>query len=274
MNGTNLIIFWETLRRQWRGMLYWGIGFALYGILSTGLIPDTAGLQQLISLLQAMPQGFISVFGINDMSILATPEGFVALRYFMYIVLVLAVYAVLNGLNLTANDEDAGIMDMILALPLPRWRVIVEKFAAYSVMMTVIALAGFGGLLAGMVINPTNTASLNVMRLLEGSLNMLPSALLILATTGLLATIVRRRATAAALAGAFVVVSYVLDVLGNSVQSDAGAALRSLSFIRYYDAMSMMRSGLVISSILILTAIALAALGASVALFQRRDIAV
>ncbi|MBC8099205.1 MAG: ABC transporter permease subunit [Armatimonadetes bacterium] len=270
MTGT---VLRETLRRNVRGTLYWALGFAAYGWMSMVILPDRSALAQYVSLMQSMPSSMMQVFGLEDASVLASPEGFLGFSYFLYMMVVLVVYAVLMGLNITANDEDSGIMDIVLSLPLPRWRVIAEKFAAYAVLMTVIVLLGHVGLLIGMQLNPF-AAGIDPNKLLAGTLNMLPSGWMVLAVTALIATIVRRRGTAAALAGVFVAASYLLDTLGSSANSAAGDALRAVSFFKYYDATHVLATGLVFTSFVGVIVVAGVVLAGAVLMFQRRDIAV
>ena len=44
------------------------------------------------------------------------------------------------GMRVTANEEDSGILDVVLSLPVRRWQVMVEKIAAYLVTIVMIAL--------------------------------------------------------------------------------------------------------------------------------------
>jgi ABC-2 type transport system permease protein len=270
MTGSTLI---ETLRRHWRGMLYWSIGFAIYGFYSTLLVPDMAGLQQYVRLMETMPSGLLQAFGLQDTSVIASPEGFIAFSYHVYIILFIGVYAVLSGLNVTANDEDSGVMDILLSLPVPRWQIVLEKFLAYWLMIIVIVVAGHIGLVLGAQSNPY-AQSVDNARLIEGSINILPSAVLMLAFTVFIATVVRRRSTAAAIAGVFVVGSFLLETVGSTANSDFANALRNLSFIHHYNSLEVIKNGLAWDSMIVLKAAGVLLLAAGMVVFQRRDIAV
>ncbi|NOG48178.1 MAG: hypothetical protein HND48_01075 [Chloroflexi bacterium] len=58
---------------------------------------------------EAMPKVLLQAFGLTDVRVLATPEGFVGLAYFTYAAIVMAIYAVSAGMSITANDEENGI---------------------------------------------------------------------------------------------------------------------------------------------------------------------
>ncbi len=266
-------VFFETLRRHWRAAVYWGLGIIVYGIIALLILPDQQALQQYVSLLQTVPSVVMSAFGLEDVGLIGTPEGFLGYSYFLYIILVIAVYAVLAGLNITASEEDSGVLDMVLSLPLPRWRIIVERFLAYSLLILLIILLGFIGLVAGRAMN-VHAQPLEISTLLTSSLNMFPSGVLVLAVTTLAAVIVRRRGTAAALAGGFVVASYLIDILGSMANNAAGDALGSLSFFRHYDAMNVLIVGISGGSVVVLLVGTAVLVAAALVMFQQRDIAV
>lgn len=60
-----------------------------------------------------------------------TPEGIVAVSFFGKFALLFTAYPVVMGMRVTSNEEDDGILDVLLSLPVARWQVILEKFAAH-----------------------------------------------------------------------------------------------------------------------------------------------
>jgi len=263
------VTFFETLRRHWRGMLYWGIGVGLMGILQVIVVPDADTLQQYAEIYESMP-GLIEALGGGDAAYNATPEGYLALQYFSFIVVIFAVYAVIGGLNVTANDEDAGITNMLLSLPLPRWRLLAEKTLAYALMLSgAIMIAGLG-LCLGVVITPA--VKVDLWKLIVSSFNIIPSTLLVLVFTVFAGAITRRKSFATGLAAVFVVASYFIDTLGRAASTSFANTVRTLSFFKYYDGTAVMQYGLAWGNILLLVAVSLALVGAAVWRFQRRDI--
>lgn len=265
MNGS---VFQETLRRSWRAMLYWGVGLALYGYLVTSFIQDADMLKQFQEVIQNVPPALLQFLG-TDAASLATPEGFVATRFFTFALLILAVYAIVSGLNVTANEEDQGIMDILLSLPLPRRRLVVEKFLAYSLGLMVILAISFVGLLLG---NQNSALKVDGMRLLESTFQMLPGGLLILAFTTVAGVTFRTRGTAAGAASVFVIASYFLNFLGEAASETFVGQVRALSFFYYYDPNSVIRNGINWGSFAFLALISVTLFAASIRQFQRRDI--
>ncbi len=263
-------IFNETFRRNWRGMIYWGMGLGSMGFLIMIIIPNLDFLKQFENFLNTMP-GIIKALGMEDAAQMATPEGFVSAGYFGRVLLILAVYAVLSGLSITVNEEDAGIMDMLLSLPVPRWRIVLEKFVVYALMLVVIIALGFLGLYLGGL---SSAIQLDTQLLIISNLNVLPSALLMLAFTMFAGTLFRRKNLAAAVAAFFIMGSYVLDLLGGLASESPIAGLRAVSFFTYYDNAHVMQTGLNAGNVILLLSITGILVAASVWVFQRRDIGI
>lgn len=264
MPGT---VFFETLRRTWKGTLGWAVGIAVMALYVVIAIPDAKVLQQYADIMKTAPKMLVLLAGSN--ADFATPAGIFSISFFSWIMLVLATYGVIVGLSITANEEERGIMDVLLSLPLARWRIVLEKFAAYTLNTVVIALVTF------MTIR-VSTLNSEIFKLDTGIIfwscvNLIPAVLLCIAFTAFVASIVRRRGTVTAVAGGFVVVSYLLDTIGRSVSGDG---LRALSFFSYFDGVNSLTKGVSLVNMGLLLAISLLLIGLATVFFERRDVGV
>jgi ABC-2 type transport system permease protein len=260
------VIFVETLRRNWKATAGWAASLASLALYVVVAVPDTKALQMYGTLFKDTPKFAMLILG-GDAAALASPAGLYGAFFFGWIMLVLATYAVICGLSITANDEDRGILDIMVSMPTPRWRIVVEKFAAYTVNMCVIAFVAFLGIWLS-TLNST-VFDLQVGTIFAACLNLVPPMALTMAFTAFVAAIVRRRTVAMGIAGAFVVVSYMLDVVGSQT---AGGALSKLSYFNYYNGMMSLVRGPELSSMLFLIVIAIALGAGTVYMFQRRDV--
>ncbi|MFW5708998.1 MAG: ABC transporter permease subunit [Chloroflexota bacterium] len=267
------VIFLETLRRSWRQIFYWGIGLFIWALYPFLMLPDMEALDSYAELVEDLPPALVSAIGMSSAAQFATPEGFIGYAYFGFLLLILSVFGVIAGLNVTANEEEGGEMDILLSTPVPRWRVIIEKLAAYSVMVVGITVIGHAGLMVGKAIAPVDF-NITDGRLLEGSLNLIPGTLLVIAVTAFLGTLLRRRSTAMAAAGVFVVASYLLDLIGRAANTDVADVIRQVSLFAHYDGTNILSTGLVFGSVALLVGVAALLSGLAVRLFQQRDIAV
>jgi ABC-2 type transport system permease protein len=262
------VIFTETLRRNWRAMLIWGGLIGLDAVYCVFLAQNSQLLKQYADIIANMPSFVMGMVGGADAAFAASPEGFLGIAYYGWVLLAICAYAVVAGLNITANEEDRGIMDVVLSMPVPRWRVVVEKFLAYTLLIAGIIGVGHVILVVSTLIwsgHPMDQG-----RLIESSFNMLPASLFVLGFTALISVILRRRSTATSLAAGFVAVSYLIDVVGRSAQSSD--VLRTISFYSYYDSTTVLQHGLQWGNVIGLVGIAVIMLIGAVVIFQRRDV--
>jgi hypothetical protein len=112
------------------------------------------------------------------------------------------------------------------------------------------------------------------MKLVQSSLNVIPSTLLVMAFTACAAVVIRRKGRATALAAVFVIGSYFINILGESAAGSAADAIRAISFFRYYDSSGVMQNGLAWGNIVLLVALAAVLVAGSLWFFQRRDVGV
>ncbi len=264
-------IFAETLRRGWKPALFWGLGIGSLAWLQIIIVQDTTMITETARLMESVPPFLLEMFGgSSDIEFLSTPDGYLALQFFGFILMVFAFYAVVAGLNVTANDEDSGIMDVFLSLPVVRWQLVLVKVLAYLLLAALVVGITFAGMLIGFAMVPD--VGFNIERQLLAALNILPSMAVVLTFTAMTAALIRRKGTAIAIAAAFVVGSYVLDIFGNSAPGTVLAMLRQLSFFAYYDSTGVIQNGL--SPINIVVLLAVSAIFSAIAMwrYQQRDI--
>lgn len=264
------VVFFETLRRNRRGTLIWGIGVALIVAAQIAVLPDVDALKQFAKLVESMPF-IVQMIGVGeDTAFLATPEGFLAGKFFSFALILFAVYALMAGLNVSANEEDRGTLDVVLSLPIPRWRLMVERLAAYAVMTAIILLIVMIGIIGTLAAVPT--VPVDALKVIAATVNILPGTLLVLAFTTLAGVWLRTRGQAVAAAAIFIIGSYFIDFIGGMASGTLFEVLRVGSFFRYYDSAGVMKNGLQWGGFLLLLAAAAVCTGAAVWCFERRDV--
>ena len=263
------VIFLDTLHRTWLQMLYWGAGLGLMAMLTAAMVPLFDSMK-LVELLQGMPPILLAAAGYDaDLQVLATPEGIISIGFFGEFALIFAACPVVMGLRISANDEDAGVMEVLLSLPLPRWQVIVERFLACSLIVTGVSALAYGGLWLGVALA---RVPLDMARMAMVVFNVVPVLIFVLAFTALMAALIRRRQRALAVTAAFVVASFILDVVAGIVAEGLSQTLRALSFFSYYDPGDILQHGLDHGRLLLISALALLLALGAVWAFGRRDV--
>ncbi|MCC6614910.1 MAG: ABC transporter permease subunit [Anaerolineae bacterium] len=266
------VIFKRTLWDSRVGILSWGIGLGILALGELTLFPSIseafAGMSELLN------SPFYKAFlGENaDAAAFATPAGYISTYMLAFVPLYVAVYAVMLGLGVVANEEERGTLDVLLGTPIPRWQVIVEKSAAVLVILLLVLLLNGVGALLGVLMTP-ELADVSLGRVLEASFSMLPVTLVMAALALFFSTVLRSRNLAAGVTGAIIIASYFITNL-SSIAQEALGTISKLSFYSYYSPLDTMRGGIVWSEFAILCVIVAALFGLSIYAFQRRDISV
>lgn len=260
------IIFRRTLRDSRVGIVGWGLALAAMGFMVIALFPSIDGMLSQFGELLENP---VVKMLVGDVKQFATMEGFLGVKLFSMLPLILAVYAVLFALGIVAGEEARGTLDILLSTPAPRWQIVVEKVAALVVALLIILAMMLAGMLAGGLTIPD--FSLSVGQLAAAVINALPVTLLMAALALLLSTVLRHRGTAGGVATAIIVGAYFLTTL-TDMAGDSLKALSYLSFYEYYNGAEVLIDGIYWPGFIGLLVAAGALFALSVVFFQRRDV--
>ena len=124
-------LFWKTLRDQRGALLGWSIGLVLLSLYLAYIYPFVHRAAAMLKILDSLPPVIKNLVGKSEF--MATPEGFFNLQPFSILLpLLFIIFAVARGSDATAGEEERGTLDLLLANPLPRRRLVVEKSLAHS----------------------------------------------------------------------------------------------------------------------------------------------
>jgi ABC-2 type transport system permease protein len=198
-----------ALRRLQRSLLVWASALTVYVLVIVSFWPSLHHAPGLRQLLRALPLALSRAFGLAN---LASPAGYLLSELFSLVLPALLIAAAVAAtLALTAGDEDAGVLEPLLALPVSRKAVMVER-----------GLAVVGFMLAlGLVVEIVLTASgavvhlgLPAANLSAGVAALVALALLHAAVAFAAAGIGARRPTAMGITVGVGVAGYFLNALG------------------------------------------------------------
>jgi len=135
-------VFGRSLHDERRALIGWSIGLAATIVLELALYP-TVRDNDMSALLDSYPESVKQLFGLTDF---ATGTGYVRAELFSFVLpLMVVVFGVLWGSDAVAGEEDRGTIDLLLANPISRRRVVGEKAAAVvaglGLVSTVMAAA-------------------------------------------------------------------------------------------------------------------------------------
>jgi ABC-2 type transport system permease protein len=199
---------------------------------------------------------------------IGTPAGFLAAEFFSWVPVLLIVYAVINGTGAIAGEESAGTLDLLMAQPVTRREVVVEKVLAGAIGAGAIIAIGFLGFLVTVPPVPIDIALRDI---LVACVNLFPITLLFYALSFWLGVAAPNRGMAASIAVAVATASYFVDLVTNAV--DALSWLEYATPFHYYGGGLPLVDGIVWWHFGLLTGVAVAMLVLAERAFERRDIA-
>ncbi len=260
-------VFGKTLHDQGRGLMAWAVFTGLLAAFYLALYPSLGSMGQMQDIIDAMPAEFRALFMATGLD-LSTATGYLNVELFSFVLpFVAAGYGAAVGAAAIAGEEERGTFDILLANPVTRWRVVVEKALALVAGMVVIVVVMWVALVATAVaVDIDLDAGLLAAGLTSGGLLGVAFgaiAMVLGAASG-------RRTLSLAVALGLAVVAYVVNAMSALV--DWLEPWRVLSPIYHYIGNDPLTNGLDPGHVLVLVAIAVAGFAGTVVIFERRDI--
>ena len=133
-------MFRIALRSHITGVLGWGGLLTLLAVVEAGSFTRVAaatpgGRDQLAAGMMSIAQQ--TSYLLPNPGHLNTLGGYVGWFLFGYMPLFYGVWAVVAGTAASRGDEEKGLVDQWLATGMPRWRLLLVRFAAFAVAVTV-----------------------------------------------------------------------------------------------------------------------------------------
>ena len=211
------------------------------------------------------PEELIALFGGGD---LGTPEGWYTLETFglMAPLSVILVTAIM-GAGALAGEESRRTMGLLLANPIPRSRIVLEKtvtMVLFGIAVGVATFAGvaLGSVLGGLGMSIANIAATSALQVLVG---LVFGALALALSAG------RGRTSVAVFGAAGAALAFHLLTSLVAI-NDALAGIAWLSPFHYYLGSDPLNNGMDWGNAVVLLALSVVFIGLSFVLFQRRDI--
>lgn len=258
-------ILTKTLYEKRWMILFWSIGVVLMALLMMTFYP-TFKQGEFDQVLKSLPKSFQGLVGNADSY--KTVPGYVAQQVFaLRIPLLTLVMGVTLFTGLLAGDEGNGTLQTLLAQPVSRLRVFVEKFMAGAITSLVICSGAIIGVLGGVLIVHEH---IGLGRLVEAVIGVWLLTL-VFGTIGFaLGAITGKRGLAGGVAGLVTFASYMITSFAANVSSLS--AVEKLSPFHYYNSPATAQYGLQIHNVAIMVIVILALLIVSSLVFIKRDI--
>ncbi len=257
----------KALRDARRSLLGWGLTIGGITVLYTMFYPSMSN-PSMAAALKNYPESLKKAFNIED---LTSPQGYLGTYVFGLLVpVLLAVFGIIMGSRVIAGDEEAGTLDLVLAHPVSRPRLLLARFAALVTEVLVLCLVVFLLLLA--VSGPAKISAVGPGYLAAATFQMALFGICIAALTLAVGAATGRRAAAIAAGTAVAVLGYFANNLAPQIKGLEWARYFSPFF--YFSGNKPLVNGVDLGYAGVLVAVAVLLVAAGLALFRRRDLAV
>lgn len=258
----------KTLWDQRRGLFWWFVGIFALGIVTVLLYPSVGAAPEMEQLFEDLPP--VAQVFMGDIVDITSPEGYLNSQlYALMIPLLFMIYTIAHGSGAIAGEEHAGTMDVLLANPIPRWRVVVEKFGAMLLGGAVLAVSTWLSIVAGMLIVDMD---MSLLRLTEVTIGSLLLGYLFGAFALLLGCATGKRGLSIGVSAGVGVATYLLN--GFAMIVDWLEPYRTLSPFYYYSGNDPINNGLDPWHTAVLIILTVICLVIAVLTFQNRDVQV
>jgi len=261
----------QELRFRRNAMVGWAVGLSLLTAIYVGFYPT---FESQLENMQAIME--LSIYQAMGMSFGAF-EDWIASSVITLVPVILAIYAVIDGTGTLAGEEDAGKLELIITLPIPRWQIVTIKAIAHGIALFFILLVA-GSVSTGVflaiedqiTVMATDLAASDV---LFAVLAAWPLVFALGIISLFLGTFCPNRRIAATLGTVFVIASYFASNLASQLESLE--SLKFFSLYTYYDSTATAFSeGQQTGDMAVYLVIIVIAFALTLFFFQRRNITV
>lgn len=226
-----------SLKRSFSIILGWGIPLMLLGIITIPFYDLVAeNEKQLRPVLDTLKPLLKSFVGGDEAAQVFTPEGFIALRYFAFLPVVMGIFGSVYGSGLLAADEERGILDFLMAHPISRSQIFWGRLLSFLVSLILILGFGWFGLWLGVL--KAESMNFSPLKLWLPYLSVFAVTWLFACLSFALSMVMPSRSAAAMISGIIVLAGYIITNLSKAIKGLESWAL--FSPITYFQSNAMM----------------------------------
>lgn len=258
-------LIWQELKFRRNAIIGWSLGLCFFPLVYIAIYPSVA--EEMAGLAD------LEIYQALGMTLGTFPD-WVGSILIIFMPLVAAFYAMINGTGTLAGEEEDGRLEMVVALPLPRWQIVTAKAAALAISSFImfVVVAAVSALVFLSIESQVET-ELTALDLFTAVLFAWPLVFAVGMISMFLAAFAPSRRIALAIAAAILLVSY----FGNNLAGSTAALepFEPLFLFTYLDASGRaVLAGQQAGDMLVLFTVSLAAFALALFFFQQRNLTV
>lgn len=258
------------LRDRRRSTLWWLLGIVLTVALTVLFYPSIEGQDSFDEMSEEMPEAVRELFGLGGEFSMSSPEGFLQSQLFATMLpILLIVFGIGLGARAIGGSEEDGTLELLLANPVTRRRVLLERYGALVLLHLLLAASMVATTLAaGTPVGATEGIPL---AWLAGAFaGVLLLGLLYATIAFTVGAVTGKRGRAIAVASAFAISGYFAEGLGSA--TDTLRPAQVVSPWHWFLERNMLGEGVAWSAILLPLALVAVLVLVAVPAFERRDL--
>lgn len=260
-------VFIKTLYDKRWFTIGWSVGLVAFAALMVTFFPAMQMDGSLDALVANMPAAFQGLIG--DLADLKEFPTYLASQLFdIRLPLIAGIMAIILGQSLSTAEEERGELRTLLAMPISRTKLLLQKWFALVVITGIATLGLFIGIAA--------TAPFVENAVIEASsiLSLLGMTWLLMVAFGTIAfgvgSITGSKGPATATSVLVIIGSFILSTFGKAV--DWLGDFEKFSLLHYFPAVDVAKDGVNMADVAVLGGVTAVLLVAALTVFRRRDV--
>lgn len=260
--------FFKGLRDQRRALLIWAAAVAGYVVMMCSLFPSIRkSAADMRDYIESMPEAFRKAF-MGQSADLGDAVTYLDAELFSFMTpLFVVIFGIALAAAQIAGEEENGTLSLLLAHPVSRTRLLLQK---YAVLVTGAAVLCGAHLAAMLLADASIDLDMPTGDVVGAHVMLLLLALAVATVAFAVGAATGRRGLTIAVGAAVGIVAYLLNIVAQLVVSLSW--LRRLSLFYYYGGAEPLRLGLQPAYAAVLILVILAAGVAAWQAFERRDV--
>ena len=211
-------VLWQMIVRRRASTAWWALGLVAFAALLAIAYPTVRGNSELDKTFAGLPPGVQAALGLDPGSSLTAPIGYLNSQYFANVLPALYLgFAIGVAAWSIAGAEAAGTLELLLANPVSRRRVALERAAGLVLLLGALTAASTAAL--AILAPPTGLArGLPVGHMAAATVATALMALTFASVTFCAGAATGRRSLATSLAAALAVAAFVVEGLAAQIK--------------------------------------------------------
>jgi len=262
---TSWTFFMSDLRLRIRSLLWWSLGIVLLVILVDAFYPSIAGDPALDQMMEELPEALRPLLGPDD---LTSPIGYLASQlYLFFLPTVILVFGIGRGTSVLAGEEEDHTLDLLLAGPVGRTSLYLQKVAGVVFGLFVLSVVS---LLPTLLLASPTGLDVPFASLASVTLQMFAFLVLFAMLAMAVSAVVGSKGVGIAVSAGLAFGTFLIDGLGQSI--GWLEPVRNVTPWRWLDAVAAMNDGFLPGSLAVLIVASLVVTSVGAVGFKRRNL--